>query len=279
MRTIREELDGLPPLGDVDQALREAGRLGRRRGRVRSGALLAAAAAAVAAVVGGAALVTQQSADRTPAAADSPSASADPTEIRGAFLSAADAAAGGKVVWTRSTVEALDAQDNVIEGEDRIHATRWRGIFQADDREELRLILIQEDPLTVDDARRDCSLRLEVGDAVTCDVSLQGDLVLQQITRGAQEDPEGWPVVAADEFESQGPNLWLMQQVIMRSPSGTAVYASEVAHASSWKEAASIWVIDQADLPDLAARIALPLAEQTGCGWLVAEARDSVHCE
>lgn len=262
MRSIREELDNLQPLGDIDAALRDSNRGPRRPGWLRTGGVLVATAAAVATIAAGTSLLLgSDSTSELSTSAGDPGErqAADPDTIQAALLNAVDAAAPGNPVWKNSTVAALDAQNTPVAGAARKDATRWKGTFQANDREELSLILIKEQPMTADQARSDCAKRLELGHAATCEVSLDGDAVVQQITRGAHEDPDGWPVVLTKDFASKGANLWLMQQTILRNPSGTTVYVAEVANAPTWEQAAEIWVLDPAALPRLAAKINLPL--------------------
>ena len=169
------------------------------------------------------------------------------------------AGAGGRLVaYLIATVDLPDPA--VRTGAHLDTAAGWIGSYKTSDRNALWLNVLRDNPMTEDQARADCATRVRLGHASTCGVDVDGDVITQHIVRGAQPDPEGWPVVPIEDFEARAGSLWIMQQVILRDASGTTVYADEVARASTTAEAARTWLLDDAALVTMAKslNVALP---------------------
>lgn len=156
--------------------------------------------------------------------------------------------------WSTSTVEALDANDTVLQDDDRSQASRWLGIFNEGPDDELRIIAIDEEQLTYRDTLNDCQTRLGLRHATSCETTQTEDGAMQTIERGARPDVEGWPVdrLPTGRVDNLGDNTWLMQQVIYRGEKGLTVYVYEVVQASSWDQARREWRLDRSHLTDIA---------------------------
>lgn len=214
-----------------------------------------AAAVAVAATVAGVAAARPDATARTTAGDFSAAAGGQDT-LSAAISNSADLAIAPDR-WSRATVEALGGLDEVLQGQDQSAVVRWRGIFSDGADQELRIIAINEDPMSDEAAKADCETRLKYGYATSCEVTSADNAVIQTIERGAHKDPEGWPVapVAVDPSAGLDKNLWLMQQVIVRNASGTTVYAQEVTRANTWEEARSGWRLTRSDLEGVAGSV------------------------
>lgn len=274
MGSLTELLDSAAP--EVDGVVASSSDTGRdeRAGRLRgTGALVGVLAAVVVTVLAASQFDRLLHSEPTPAELYVSGAAADPDVIRDTIAAAGAEAADGSLGWASWQVDAFDERNAPLTGAARETAVRWQGLFSAQDREQLQLVLINEPPMNVTEAERDCVTRLALGHAsaggplrpgpthpaVTCEVSEDAaGVVTQQITRGAQRDPEGWPLVTTDQFAARGRELWLMQQTILRDPAGTTVYVNEVVHATTWETAAEMWVLTRQDMSAIAEQINLP---------------------
>lgn len=175
--------------------------------------------------------------------------------------------------------KAQDTQSNVIAGSDRRFAKRWVTSAVSPSGHELNVIVISEPFMSLESAQKDCEARLAAGHAITCVASAKGDLVVQDIERGAERFTDGWPVVTTDQWDQLGTELWILHQAIVRSPNGTTVYAHEAAKARGLSDARGSWQLPQASLRDSAITLAVPLwKDPTTCGWVLAAKSDQQAC-
>ena len=162
------------------------------------------------------------------------------------------------------SVDALDAQDNALEGDKRLQALRWKATASTGDGGEIQVLALPSDDQLGGTAEEDCSIRLKFGHAVTCTVNRADGTTFQHIQRGAMEiaDLKSWPLVKEADFKSQGDHLWLMQQTIARGDDGTGVYVQEVARTQDWESAQKVWRLDSSQMESIGQSVSEVLSSE-----------------
>jgi hypothetical protein len=253
-----------------------------------------AAVAACVAVVGGAAAVAAQSGAGS--SAPEPSAPSRDSFSPQAYVETLTGYVRGRatsaIPRSESGVVAKDAQDVVIDGDDRRYATVWQAAFEISDGHVFDISTVATPSDTPADAdaetlaarlRDDCSDEdAAFGETVpydTCEVTTLSDSAVAYTQRQTRPYAGGWITIKAARAD-QGVSWFLQRVEIDRLDQPVTI--TEAVRAETIEQARTRFVYNRDDLEDIALDPALrfpaPPRNDEGCGWTVASQDGPLAC-